>query len=87
MDNENILKFMNTYIVKIQENYKKRLEDEVIKFLRKNGYKPRKNERYFINLNKKLRKKGLRLQIDTITNYNYNINKVEIENKIYFKEI
>ena len=84
---ENLLEFMNDYTKKIQENYKRRLEDEVIRFLRKNGYKPRKNEKYFINLNKKLRKKGLQLQIDTITNYNYNMNKAEIENKIYFKEL
>lgn len=84
---ENLLEFMNDYTEKIQRNYTKKLEDEVIRFLRKNGYKPRKNERYFINLNKKLRKKGLQLQIDTITNYNYNMNKAEIENKIYFKEL
>lgn len=84
---ENLLEFMNDYTEKIQRNYTKRLEDEIIRFLRKNGYKPRKNEKYFINLNKKLRKKGLKLQIDTITNYNYKMNKAEIENKIYFKEL
>ena len=87
MTNENFIVSINYYNEKMRENYTKILEDDIIRFLRKNGYKPRKNIKYFINLNKKLRKKGLLLQIEIIINYNYDINEAKIEKKIYFKEL
>ena len=87
MTNENFIESINYYNEKMRENYTKILEDDIIRFLRKNGYKPRKNIKYFINLNKKLRKKGLLLQIEIIINYNYDINEAEIAKKIYFKEL
>ena len=42
MINENFIVYINDYNEKMREICTKILEDDIIRFLRKNGYKPRK---------------------------------------------
>lgn len=86
-DINNVLSFQDEYLKRTYEIMSKELEDEIIKFLRKNGYKPRRTITYAKNLKRKLRKKGLELRIDDVSKIDYNNNKLEFQYRIYFCKI
>lgn len=54
----------DNYITRLYYLINKDLEEEFISFLRKNGYRPRRNEKYIENLKKKLKRKGLEIKYD-----------------------
>ena len=58
--------FMNQKIQDLAKQQARAIDDTVIDFLRKHGYKPRRTEKYAKNLVKKLEKQGLAIKLDEI---------------------
>lgn len=70
---------INLYTDKIVERLNKDTEEALITFLRKQGYKPRKNLTYIKNLKKKLKKENKEIEIK----YNYNTDWLNNKSNIF----
>lgn len=62
-------------------------EEDLIKFLRKNGYRPKKTEKYINNLQKKLKKQNLCIVYKQKEEFDYKNNYCIIKNEFYFDKI
>lgn len=40
------------------------VDDSIIEFLRSHGFRPKRTKKYFVNLQKRLKRKGLRLTVE-----------------------
>ena len=73
--------YLNNMLEKMAKEQSKDIDDAIIHFLRKHGYKPRRTEKYAKNLMKKLEKQNLTIQVE----------KIVIEEKFtstsYYKEV
>ena len=58
--------FINEMIDNLARQQAKNIDDAIIRFLRRHGYKPRRTEKYAKNLSKRLAKKGLILNVKEI---------------------
>lgn len=71
----------------------KAMDDAIIHFLRKHGYRPRRTEKYAKNLMKKLEKQGLSLKIEEVvleekfTDTSYYKKVVYVPSFIHMEEI
>lgn len=58
--------YLNNMLEKMAKEQSKAIDDAIIHFLRKHGYKPRRTEKYAKNLMKKLEKQNLTIQVEEI---------------------
>lgn len=58
--------YINTMLNKIAKEQSKVIDDIVFNFLKQNGYRPRRTEKYVKNLNKKLAKQGKAIKLDEV---------------------
>ncbi len=65
---------MLNIVDKISKGQANKLDDEVIKFLEDNGYRPKRTKEYFRNLSNRLKQKGLMISVEAI-HYSYEDNK------------
>lgn len=77
----------DNYITRLYYLINKDMEDELIRFLRKNGYRPRRNEKYIENLKKKLKRKGLEIKCDQIQEASYEVGSIKVKYEFYFERI
>ena len=58
--------FIEKIIDDLARQKAKDIDDVIFEFLRKNGYRPKRTEKYAKNLSKRLAKKGLILKVEEI---------------------
>ena len=77
----------DNYITRLFYLINKDMEDELVRFLRKNGYRPKRSEKYLENLKKKLKRKGLQIKCEQIQEVNYKDGSINVEYRFYFERI
>lgn len=77
----------DNYITRLLYLINKDMEDDLIRFLRKNGYRPRRTEKYMKNLKKRLKRKGLEIKCEQIQEVNYKDGSINVEYRFYFERI
>lgn len=77
----------DNYITRLYYLINKDMEDELIKFLRKNGYRPKRSEKYIVNLKKRLKRKDLEIKCEQIQEVNYKDGTINIQYRFYFERI
>lgn len=58
--------YLNNMLNKMAKEQAKVIDDIVFNFLKQNGYRPRRTEKYVKNLNKKLAKQGKAIKLDEV---------------------
>ena len=85
--------YLNNMLEKMAKEHAKAIDDAIIRFLRRHGYKPRRTEKYAKNLKKKLEKQGLSLKIEEVileekfTDTSYYKKVVYVPSFIHMEEI
>lgn len=73
--------FINEISDKWIRKQAKDIEESIIRFLRKKGFKPKRTAKYANNLKKKLKKQGIILRVEEI------VLEEKITGTIYYKKV
>lgn len=73
--------YINNMLEKMAKEQSKVIDDIIFNFLKQNGYRPRRTEKYVRNLTKKLAKQGKNIKLDEV------ILEEKYDNFSYYKKV